>query len=192
MDTRIDPGGIRADVIATNTAPRVTPSGAVAFRDMVTRGAGAILRGAEAAISSLPGAPIVAAAVRPSTGMTGATLSPSGASVVGANGVSAFGAVGTSSLGGTGTTGALGTGMLRAPLSVGPAEGPAIGNAPAGPTGGAENSSVEGALAQRQEFNLYYLQLQEQLSSENRAFSAMSNVLKTRHDTVKNAIGNIR
>jgi hypothetical protein len=51
---------------------------------------------------------------------------------------------------------------------------------------------VEGALAQSQEFNLYYLQLQEQLSAENRSFSAMSNVLKTRHDTVKNAIGNIR
>jgi hypothetical protein len=77
----------------------------------------------------------------------------------------------------------------RNAIGAGSAENP-VGGAPGGP--GAENPSVEGALAQSQEFNLYYLQLQEQLSAENRAFSAMSNVLKTRHDTVKNAIGNIR
>ena len=55
-----------------------------------------------------------------------------------------------------------------------------------------DDASVESALAQSQEFNLYYLQLQEQLAAENRQYSAMSNVLKARHDTVKNAIGNIR
>jgi hypothetical protein len=164
MDTRIDPGGSRTDVIVTDSAPRVTPRSGVPFRDMVARGAGAILRGAEAAISSLPGAPIVAAAVRPSGGVTS---TPQGAN------------------------GAVGLGAPRL-AGAGSAEGPAMGGAPAGTGPGGEGSSVEGALAQSQEFNLYYLQLQEQLSAENRAFSAMSNVLKTRHDTVKNAIGNIR
>jgi hypothetical protein len=130
---------------------------------MVTRGAAVILRGAEAAISSLPGAPIVAAAVRPPTG-------------VGAP---------------PGVNGTVGLGAPRYPLLGGTAEGPAMGAGTTGATPG-EGSSVEGALAQSQEFNLYYLQLQEQLSAENRTFSAMSNVLKTRHDTVKNAIGNIR
>jgi hypothetical protein len=73
-------------------------------------------------------------------------------------------------------------------ITGGPAEGPT------GTSGGpaTEGTSVENALAQSQEFNLYYLQLQEQLAAENRAYSAMSNVLKARHDTVKNAIGNIR
>ncbi|MET0595424.1 MAG: hypothetical protein ABW133_22185 [Polyangiaceae bacterium] len=174
MDTRIDPGGSRMDVIATNTAPRVTPSSGVPFRDMVARGAGAILRGAEAAISSLPGAPIVAAAVRP---VTGSPSIPSGTG----------GIVGT---GGMVGTGAPSVGVPRSPIAGGSAENP-VGGGVAGGTG-TENGSVEGTLAQSQEFNLYYLQLQEQLSAENRAFSAMSNVLKTRHDTVKNAIGNIR
>jgi hypothetical protein len=169
MDTRIDPGGSRMDVIATPTAPRVTPSSGVPFRDMVARGAGAILRGAEAAISSLPGAPIVAAAVRPAGGTP--SISPSAGGAVGTGGPSGFG-------------------VPRSPIAGGSAENPAIGGAAGGP--GTENVSVEGTLAQSQEFNLYYLQLQEQLSAENRAFSAMSNVLKTRHDTVKNAIGNIR
>jgi hypothetical protein len=163
MDTRIDPGGSRLDVIATESAPRVTPASGVPFREMVSRGASVILRGAEAAISALPGAPIVAAAVRPSGSAVGAPA---------------------------GSGGAAGVGAPRVPATSGTAESPAVGGTTAG--SGPEGSSVEGALAQSQEFNLYYLQLQEQLSAENRAFSAMSNVLKTRHDTVKNAIGNIR
>jgi len=72
----------------------------------------------------------------------------------------------------------------------GSAESPTGGVA--GAPGGQEQGSVESTLAQSQEFNLYYLQLQEQLAAENRSYSAMSNVLKARHDTVKNAIGNIR
>jgi hypothetical protein len=130
---------------------------------MVTRGAGALLRGAEAAVTSLPGAPIVAAAVRSGGGATAGVTVPSG-------GVVPFG----------GTV---------PPSVAGSAESP-TSTAPGAPSG--ESPSVEGTLAQSQEFNLYYLQLQEQLAAENRAYSAMSNVLKARHDTVKNAIGNIR
>jgi hypothetical protein len=154
------------DVVSTESAPRVTPPSGIPFKDMVARGAGAVLRGAEAAITSLPGAPIVAAAVRPGGGSAPAP--------VGANPA----------------TGALGFAASRAPVSSGTAEGPTGTTGAAGP--GAEGAGVESALAQSQEFNLYYLQLQEQLAAENRSYSAMSNVLKARHDTVKNAIGNIR
>ncbi len=41
-------------------------------------------------------------------------------------------------------------------------------------------------------FNLQYLQLQSQMQSENRSYTAVSNILKTKHDTVKNSISNIR
>jgi hypothetical protein len=157
-------------VVSTDSAPRVTPTSGVPFKEMVTRGAGAILRGAEAAITSLPGAPIVAAAVRPGGGSGPGPVA--GRPMGGAAGVSGLGPSGP--------------GMPGA----GTAEGPTGTTAAGGP--GAESSSVESALAQSQEFNLYYLQLQEQLAAENRAYSAMSNVLKARHDTVKNAIGNIR
>jgi len=40
--------------------------------------------------------------------------------------------------------------------------------------------------------NLYYLQIQETVNQQNRSFTTVSNVLKTEHDTVKNAIGNLR
>ena len=39
---------------------------------------------------------------------------------------------------------------------------------------------------------LQYLQLQSQMQSENRSYTAVSNIMKTKHDTVKNSINNIR
>lgn len=44
----------------------------------------------------------------------------------------------------------------------------------------------------RMSFNLQYLQLQSQTQNDNRQFTTLSNVLKTRHDTVKNSISNVR
>lgn len=41
-------------------------------------------------------------------------------------------------------------------------------------------------------FNLQYLQLQTQMQHENRSYTAVSNIMKTKHDTVKNSISNIR
>lgn len=41
-------------------------------------------------------------------------------------------------------------------------------------------------------FNLQYLQLQNQMQNENRQYTAISNIMKTKHDTVKNTISNIR
>ena len=41
-------------------------------------------------------------------------------------------------------------------------------------------------------FNLQYLQLQSQMQNENRSYTAVSNIMKTKHDTVKNSISNVR
>jgi hypothetical protein len=43
-----------------------------------------------------------------------------------------------------------------------------------------------------QSFNLQYLQLQEKMQGENRSFSTISNVMKTKHDTAKTSISNVR
>jgi hypothetical protein len=40
-------------------------------------------------------------------------------------------------------------------------------------------------------FNLQYLQLQEQMQRESREFTAVSNVMKVKHDSAKSAINNI-
>jgi hypothetical protein len=90
---------------------------------------------------------------------------------------------------GGGTSGALPM-TTRSASGTGPgsAEGPGTSSgAPQTQEGGLDSS-----LAQAQEMNLYYLQIQEQVNAQNRSFSALSNVLKAEHDTVKTAIGNIR
>jgi hypothetical protein len=61
---------------------------------------------------------------------------------------------------------------------------------------GAGQTQLLDATRQMQEtqmsFNLQYLQLQSQMQDENRQYSAVSNIMKTKHDTVKNSISNIR
>lgn len=62
--------------------------------------------------------------------------------------------------------------------------------------GGGSQSQLLAATKQMQEtqmsFNLQYLQLQSQMQHENRSYTAISNIMKTKHDTVKNSISNIR
>jgi hypothetical protein len=41
-------------------------------------------------------------------------------------------------------------------------------------------------------FNLQYLQLQSQMQNENRSYTLVSNIMKTKHDTAKNSISNVR
>jgi hypothetical protein len=57
-------------------------------------------------------------------------------------------------------------------------------------------SQLLNATKQMQEmqmsFNQQYLQLQSQMQNENRSYTAVSNIMKTKHDTVKNSISNVR
>jgi hypothetical protein len=58
-------------------------------------------------------------------------------------------------------------------------------------TGPGSNAIAELKQAQAA-FNLQYLQLQSQMQHENRSYTAISNIMKTKHDTVKNSISNVR
>ena len=62
--------------------------------------------------------------------------------------------------------------------------------------GGNSQQQLLAATRQMQEtqmsFNLQYLQLQSQMQHENRSYTAISNIMKTKHDTVKNSISNVR
>ena len=71
------------------------------------------------------------------------------------------------------------------------AAGAAAGSAAAA-TGEGDVLEATRALQQEaQTFNLQYLQLQEGMQRESREFTALSNVLKVKHDTAKAAILNI-
>ncbi len=170
MTTRVGVGGPPTSVYATQTAPRVTPEPARPFQQVMSAGSSAIISGAEAAVTHLPGGSILAAAMRPG----GSSLPASGSySVAGVNN-RAEGSTGTATSG-------LGT--------VGSAGG--VGGVATGSTG-AGDPSIQQVMSSDADQNMYYLKLQEQISAESRGYSAVSNVLKARHDTMKNAIGNIR
>ncbi len=79
--------------------------------------------------------------------------------------------------------------MGPVPSSVGGAISSPTGTSAAG---GADGGGIDATLQQSQDMNLYYLQVQEAMSAQNREYSALSNILKAKHDTVKTAIGNIR
>lgn len=73
-----------------------------------------------------------------------------------------------------------------------PMPGTAIGAA----AGGTGQDQLLSQTKQMQElemsFNLQYLQLQNMMQNENRRFAMVSNIMKTKHDTVKNTLSSIR
>ena len=145
----------RPDVQIATTTPRVTPTGPRAgkFAEVLGRG---VVRSAETAMRSLPGAPLMAVAVR---GGTGPSMPVMRNGMAGPEG----------------------------PVTGAPTSASGIPGAPAN-----EAANIESSLQQSQDMNLYFLQIQEAVNAQNRSFTALSNVLKAQHDTVKTAIGNIR
>jgi hypothetical protein len=57
--------------------------------------------------------------------------------------------------------------------------------------GGIGDGGIESSLAQSQEMNMYYLQIQQAVNDQNRTFTTLSNVLEVEHNTAKSAISNI-
>jgi len=168
MDTKIT--AIKPDVVTVTSQPRPTPTPVrTSFSEVMARGAGSVVGGAEAAMTSLPGSSVVALAVR--GGAAGALAQPVGLGGIGG-------------IGGLGAVGAEGPGA-----SIGTSFGSqlmASASAAASGDGGAAAS-----LQQSAQSNLYYLQLQQQVSQQSQTFETLSNVLKSESDTVKNAIGNM-
>jgi hypothetical protein len=75
-----------------------------------------------------------------------------------------------------------------------PAPAPAAGSASPRQAGSPGDAFEETWLLQQQaqSFNLQYLQLQEAMQRESREFTALSNVMKVKHDSAKTAIDNVR
>ena len=59
-----------------------------------------------------------------------------------------------------------------------------------------DNTAMMVATRQMQEmsqmFNLQYLMLQQQMQDATRQYTALSNIMKTKHDTAKNTLSNLR
>ena len=166
MDNRILP--IRADVVSVQTAPRLTPTPArVQFSDVLAGGAQALVRGAQAAVNALPGSPLAAVALRAGgSGPTGTTA----LDLTNVRSSTSMASVGVTPEGPGGAAGSVGL---------------------PGGTSTPSDGGIESSMAQAEQQNLYYLQVQEEVNAQNRTFTALSNVLEVEHSTAKAAIGNI-
>jgi hypothetical protein len=73
------------------------------------------------------------------------------------------------------------------------ATSPAVPPGTAAGSGGGDSFEAARLLQQEgQSFNLRYLELQERLQRETREFTALSNVMKVRHDAARAAIQNVQ
>jgi hypothetical protein len=189
MDSSIPSGpGVRPDVVTAETAPRPTARTVGApFSEVLAGGARAFVRGATVAARAIPGSPLMAVAVR--NGPVTTTMPVSTALPEGPGAVSGYtGPIGLGSgvVSGGGMGAAVGVGAAN-PANIG-----ALGGGVAASSGASTgDGSLDSVMAQDQEMNLYYLQIQEQVNAQNRTYSALSNVIEVEHNTAKTAIGNI-
>ncbi|MBI5508846.1 MAG: hypothetical protein HY903_08845 [Deltaproteobacteria bacterium] len=182
MDSKInsqDTGlRVQIDQSRSRQAPR-TDFGSVMSTGL-SRSADAVLNAGELAAPFIPGGAVLSAAV---TGVGSLKSSASGlaSSSAGSTGAN------SSSLGGTGMTGSVST-AGGGTYGVGGTTGGV--SATGGPT------DMMTAAKQMQElnmsFNMQYLMLQQKMQADNRQFTTLSNIMKTKHDTAKNAINNVR
>lgn len=188
---RIDPTGSPGRLSTNLSVGRQTPKSD--FGDRVKAGldtaAGAVATGAAVAAPLVPGGAILSAAVSSVTTMS------NGGGAVGAQ-YSASSSV-PAPVGGT--PGAINTtiptgGSTPSVPNVGGTSGggSAPGFAPSGGVGGGTMAGFNSDLEAMRRTNLELMQAQMSMQRENQVFSTVSNVLKVRHDTVKNTIQNVR
>ncbi|MFT3707165.1 MAG: hypothetical protein QM817_05795 [Archangium sp.] len=161
------------------TTPKQTQGST--FGEKVASGlhsAGSVLsQGAQLVGGALPGGQVMSAALSSVSALAGGGSGAAAASYAATGVVGFSGGAGGSTVGGTQVT-----------LGAGSSGGPNL-LAGAG-TNGAGQYNTD--IAQMSAQNAQMMQVQMAMQRENTMFTSISNVLKTKHDTAKNAIGNIR
>ena len=188
-NNRIDPTPVR---LSTNVSiDRQTPK--TDFGDRLKSGldtaAGTLASGAAVVAPFVPGGAIVSAAVSSVTQMSNGASSGSPTAAAPTYGVSSLG-------GGSGINTTVGGGNSGSVTSL-PGIPSSTGSGPFVPGGGSSSSGgtvgqMNTDLIQAQAENAKLMQVQIAMQRENQVFTTVSNVLKTRHDTVKNTISNVR
>lgn len=180
-DPKVGNQGIRVEIQESKARQTPGTSFASALSTGLSKTADVVGSTLQAAAPAIPALAVVSAAIssvgglRQAAGGLGApnatVLTPAG------NSGGGFGAAGGSA--GAGGAGAAGPGSLQALAS-----------------GGDKQAQLamhqQGMMEMNQSFNMQYLGLQQQMQQENRQFTLLSNIMKTKHDTAKNAINNVR
>lgn len=187
---RIDPTGSPVRMSTNLSVDRQTPK--TDFGDRVKAGldtaAGAVATGAAVAAPFVPGGAIVSAAVSSVTTMSSQSYGGAVSSQYSA--YSSVPGPAGGSPGSINTTVPTGGGVPGVGSTTGGSP-TAIPGTQAGGAGGTM-AGFQGDLEAMRKTNLELMQAQMAMQRENQVFSTVSNVLKVRHDTVKNTIQNVR
>lgn len=181
MDSKINAGNsglrVKIDQSRARQAPK-TDFGSVMSTGL-SRTANAVMNAGQLAAPFIPGGAVLSAAIN---GV--------GAVKASAQGYSDSTSIGSNSTGlvtGSGMTATIGsTAGTSVPGTVGAVPGAVTGDS------GTMMAQMQQFQEMNMSFNMQYLMLQQKMQSENRQYSALSNVMKTKHDTAKNAINNVR
>ncbi|WP_224250251.1 hypothetical protein [Hyalangium gracile] len=158
----------------------------------VNNAAGAVASGVGLAAGMVPGGGIVSAAVSSMTtltsnGVPGSSTTPYTGTLPSAGGGGGGGAVSTVGVPSVSTT-VGGTGGVGIPGTGGGTSGPNFLGGNTGNSGSEFNGELASMFSQQKEL----IKLQSVMQNESQKYQAVSNVMKVRHETAKNAVGNIR
>jgi len=146
------------------------------FPGLLKKGLNTAANTASVAAPFIPGGAVLSAAV---SGLRSSSAA-FGSSSTGGNAVQVSGGSGSGQ-----TIGATSSGSAASTGSTGSASGAANEEMDM-------MSRSEQLQEMNQQFNLEYLNLQQDMQAENRKFTSISNVMKTKHDTAKSTIQNVR
>jgi hypothetical protein len=191
MSMKIDGGmmGPNVNLSTQMTTARQTPNTTFGARVQsgLNNAAGAVGAGVGAVAGMVPGAGIVSAAVSSAQTFSG---------------VSGSGIAGGPYAGAAGSGGGLGAGSMSMLSGAVPSTGiPGTGTGGTnsstlgtGTASGSVGDQVNGnfSLSQMQNDNVKLLNMQASIQHESQLFTAISNVMKSRNDTIKNSISNVR
>ena len=188
------PNRIDSTQTSTRTSTNLSvpqQSGSVSFGARLDAGlqnaTNTLAQGVQAAAPFVPGGAIVSAAVSSVTSMSHAATGGAVSATYAGGGIMPVGG----GNGGINTTVGPNAGMPPGMVPSMTTQLPGLANAgPAGAQSGAGMMNSELMTSQRE--NMEMLKVQIAMQRENQMFTTVSNVLKTRHETVKGSISNIR
>jgi hypothetical protein len=174
-------GSVQLDSSSTTVRQSPRTDFGTQVRNGIAAGAGTASEAIGVAAPFVPGAAVVSAAVSGAAG-----------GIQGSGGGVGGGVAGGSTVASNG--GGLNAGGTNIPLN-GPGLNTPTGSGGASSGGGSQQDLINQTKDMQEmmaSFNLQYLQLQEKMQAENRSFTTVSNVMKTKHDTAKSSISNVR
>lgn len=190
MDSKIgmQSQGLRVEIAGSRARQTPKTDFGTVMETGLTKTANAVMVGGRLAAPFIPGGAVLSAAI---TGVGAVKSTAVGSTGTVSSGLTASGGVNSFQVdGGAGVP--VGTTPVAGQGAVGVTSGGVDALAASGDSSAVLMQETRRMQELNQSFNLQYLSLQQNMQAENRQFTTLSNIMKTKHDTAKNAINNVR